>query len=166
MKFTINYHGDKIVVYWLNLLKNLFGRSDLSNFFSATYGQYFNHFSEYWQMVGAKSALLEVIQRSKPLVVQGFHLEEAIFKFVRSEYPNRYVAVFLDIAPEKVVRLLETLPGSNIKTFMSDVVCIVCKSREEIIKITKSVPENFASVFALQDGVVINSNVSLYMEAK
>lgn len=172
--FTFKYHGDRVVCYpkrYFSLLflrltwfisrsstDKLFNDKFASPFFSQAYGEYFNHFSGYWQMVGKKNALLEVLQRRKSLSVIGFSLKETLCKFTRSEYPNTPVVVFFDVSAEGIARLLQRLPGSKISTFMEEVICIQCKTREEAKKIVQAAPSSVGEAFAVLDGVEIGSN--------
>lgn len=169
--FKFNYHGDEIVVYpsrlikflWANLMRSKFKSIGItpttSPFFSHAYGEYFNQFSDYWRLVGKKSALVELLQRNRSLTVQGFHFKETLLKFSRAEYPDTPVVVYFDVAADQIARLLERLPGGKIKTFMEEIVCIPCKTREEAKRLVKATPYSIGECFAAIDGIEISSNV-------
>jgi hypothetical protein len=160
MKLTFKYHGDRIVTDIKDLFLNIF-RKDRTrfSFFSESYGEYFNHFSDYWQMVGRKGALIELIRRPNKLSVKGFHLIEVLAKFTRSEFPGQPVVIMFDIQLAQIARLVEKMPGTKSTTFTKDVVVILCKHKEEAEKIVNAAPLSLGVVFAVQDGITFDSNI-------
>lgn len=151
--FLFSYHKDKIRVWpWLWFL-NLFGKAgDSFCFFSESYGEYFNHFHDYWQVVGRKSAMLEVIQRQKGLLVEGRSFNEIFVDYCKSKYPDRAVVVAFDISPDSASRTLGKLQGVDAKIFLEDVIFFVFNTREEAMKLHFAIPSSLCESLVVYDG--------------
>lgn len=161
---SLSYHGDEILVHPLHWLWYLFRQPPRSSwsFFSCAYGEYFNHFSEYWQMVGRKNALVEVLQRKKNLQLVGCNQEEVLAYYTRAKYSHAPVVVMTEISLEQVPRLLEKLTSLTIKDFVHDFLFIPCKSREDAFKLVDAIPYRLAVTYAFHDGLVIRENMEPY----
>lgn len=159
------YKGDNFLFFPYNYIQFLFSKflfvknwdrhGDRHLFFSSAYGEYFNHFRQYWQIVGKKSALIEILQRRKNVRIVGHTWKESLAKFSRSEYPDTATVIFSDIDRGALPRLLKLLGDEARLAFNEDVVCIPCANRETAKKILKATPRSMADAFVAQDGVII-----------
>jgi len=155
--FTFSYHRDRIRVWpWLWFL-HLFGKiGDSHCFLSESYGDYFNHFSDYWQKVGKKSALLEVIQRQKGLSVEGRGLREIIVRYCAMKFPYQTSVVIFDVSMDSALRTLGNLPGFDKKVLLEDVLIFPFPHREDAMKLARAIPSSLGEMIVVHEGTEVS----------
>jgi hypothetical protein len=125
---------------------------------SEKYNFSFSSFSQYWEEIGKKEALAEVIASN--LEIKGISTSEMISLAARYSFGRRPGVVLFNIDLSSVGRIKDRLPGANITPFLQSFVMIPAKNREHALKILGRIPETLAEGIAIDDGFIIDTNRS------
>lgn len=148
---SFSYYGDVVTLRWPWVSGDRF-RSSL-------HATDFNHFRDYWVKVGQVGEMAFRMRSSDKDLV-GVHTYEVLAAFVKAKYPGEYVVVLSDVdLASKDDAFWRKLPKEKVSQFKKDFVVLRCKDRKQAMDISTSTDSGFATAYAFQDGVLIDTNL-------
>lgn len=157
MKLKIKSTGDELVFK----LRHYFFRNSTRHtgiFFSTRFNFHFNSYSEYWEKVGAKNALVEVIAKDKLRKVVGVSFEQMLEKAAFSEFGTGPGVIMYNINTVALGRVLARIPGSSSQTLKEDFVFIPALNRNKAVQLLRTIPHTLADCYLMDRGVIVESN--------
>ncbi|HET8689121.1 MAG TPA: hypothetical protein VFM18_21125 [Methanosarcina sp.] len=149
---SFNYFGDTITYSWP------WARSGRRRFSSSLHARDFNHFREYWQVVGACSANLRLGTDGAKVVGLGMH--EVLAQYVKYKYPGEYIVALCDINPAaKDSSFWRKIPAQYAEQLLKDVAIFRCKSRDQMLDISLGTSTDFAVAYSFENGILVDSNL-------
>lgn len=148
---SFSYYGDEITLRW----PWVYG----DRFHSSLHATDFNHFRDYWIKVGQVGEQAFRI-RSSGKDLLGVQAYEVLSAFAKAKYPGEYVVVLADIdLSSKDDAFWRKLPKDKAAQFTKDFVVLRCKDRAQMLDISTSTEPGFASAYAFQDGILVDTNL-------
>ena len=146
---SFNYFGDRLLRRWP-------WRSG-DRYSSSIHACDFNSLRDYWWHVGALEARL--LQSDASRNVSGMHMYEVLADYCKLRYPHSTVVVLYDIdCTKKDGTFWSRLPAKRAVEFSKDVVCLVCKDRDQMLSVMGNIPVAFATAIAVDSGAMIDCN--------
>lgn len=160
MKFKIKSTNDEIVVDIWGRIKEYITRGSNTKYtcFSIKYGFYFSSVSEYWQEIGKRNALVEVIARNKTGIIHGCSFFEVLQRIAPLEFGTGIGIILYNINTYTLGRFLDRFEGVNASILNEDFVFISVDSRDKARKFIEKIPENLAEAIAVDRGIIIAKN--------
>ena len=144
------YHGDVVTYLW--------PWSKSGRYKSSLYSCDFNNFREYWKRIGSTEYAIHYC--SPKGKVQGFRIHEILCDYVSRNMLGRYVVVLCDInASARDSTFWSRMPKHQAEQLTKDIAIFTCDSRAQMLDITTGTPTDFATSYAIEGGVLVESNL-------
>lgn len=149
---SFSYYGDIITRYWP------WYRGANDKYYSSLHATDFNHFREYWATVGAVGAQLRLGTDESKVV--GMRMHEVLCDYAHRRFPGEHLAVLCDINPaSKDSTFWKRIPRQQAEQLLKDVAIFRCKSRDQMLEITYGTPTQFATSYAIENGILVDCNL-------
>lgn len=147
---SFRYRGDVVTRRWPWI--------KAARYSSSLHSCDFNNFSEYWQRLGSMDAALQASTTRNKVI--GLRMHEVLCEYAKLKFPGELLAVLCDINPHgRDSTFWNRLPKHQAEQLAKDVAIFRCKDRTQMLDITVGTPPGFATVYAIENGMLVDCNL-------
>jgi hypothetical protein len=127
-------------------------------FYSTNFDFSFNRMKEYWREVGKRQVALEVTTFKNKIPVYSKSWQELASDTSYKIFGAWPGVILTDISPDYTRHALETIGTNNAKILMEDFVFMRCETREQALKLARSIPRSLAAVIVVDSKFILFDN--------